>query len=118
MKAAGKALAQSVGAGKKKVQVNIHMPESSVGGVESPKEDPVDNYETRGHLETLIKAHGIKNDPAKMEKVHALAGRHKKAIEGLGEPPEIKGGKVKSMADLKQRANSFGAPKSDNDGDE
>jgi hypothetical protein len=42
-----------------------------------------DDYETQGHLRTLMDAEHIKRDPVKMKKVHKLAGRHKKAITSI-----------------------------------
>lgn len=70
-----------------------------------PKPTQDDNdYETQGHLKTLMDAEAIKSDPAKMQKVHKLAGRHKKAI--------------KSIQDLKDAyQQKFGQPKPDSDGD-
>lgn len=47
------------------------------------EKNPENDYETQGHLRTLIDAHGIMSDPAKMEKVHKLAGRHNKAITSI-----------------------------------
>ena len=44
---------------------------------------PQDDYETNGHLRTLMDAEMIKMDPDKMKKVHALVGRHSKAIKSL-----------------------------------
>lgn len=42
-----------------------------------------DDYETQGHLRTLMDAEMIKADPEKMKKVHKLAGRHHKAIKSI-----------------------------------
>ena len=42
-----------------------------------------DDYETKGNLDTLMKAHAIMSHPPTMAKVHALAGRHKKAITSI-----------------------------------
>jgi hypothetical protein len=70
----------------------------------------VDDYEAQGHLQDLIRAEMIKMDPDKMKKVHALAGRHSKAI--------------KSVQDLKDTYQSKFGPKKaakmagDDDGDE
>lgn len=47
-----------------------------------PKPDAHD-YETHGHLRTLTDAFDIMSDKKKMAKVHALAGRHHKAISSL-----------------------------------
>ena len=81
----------------------------------SPKqEDPVDNYETQGHLRTLTEAHGIMNDPEKMAKVHKLAGRHGKAIAAIKDVPTPDEG-FKSLDDVKKYTQDTyggaGAPK-------
>lgn len=44
---------------------------------------PSHDYETEGHLRTLMDAEQIKQDPEKMKKVHKLAGRHKMAIRSI-----------------------------------
>jgi hypothetical protein len=41
------------------------------------------DYETEGHLRTLMDAEVIKQDPEKMAKVHKLAGKHHKAIRSI-----------------------------------
>lgn len=72
--------------------------------------DPQNDYETQGHLKTLMDAEMVKMDPDKMQKVHALVGRHSKAI--------------KSIQDLKDTYQSKYGPKKatamadDGDGDE
>jgi hypothetical protein len=58
------------------------LAESTPSGAHLEK-DPSNDYEVQGHLRTLIEAHGIMSDPAKMEKVHKLAGRHNKAITSI-----------------------------------
>lgn len=63
----------------------------SVGA--DPKAAP-DKWETQGHLDTLIKAHEIMNNPVHLKAVHKLAGRHHKAISG-----------IKSLGDLKELSN-------------
>ena len=79
-----------------------------------PEEDPVDNYENQGHLDTLIKAHKILGDAKKMKKVHALAGRHADAIKALATPK--KG--FTSIADVKSFAQKkYGQPGGDTDMD-
>lgn len=60
------------------------MPSPSSTMVES-KEDPIDNYKVQGHLDTLMQAHGIMNDPDKMAKVHKLAGRKNSAIRSIAD---------------------------------
>lgn len=54
--------------------------------------DIMDDHEAQGHLDTIIRAHAIMSNPDKMKKVHALAGRHDKALAG-----------IKSIKDLKQK---------------
>lgn len=57
---------------------------------QEPAEDPVDNYEVRRHLDTLTDAHAILNDPEKMAKVHKLAGRKQKALQGIKSVEDLK----------------------------
>ncbi len=48
------------------------------------KEDDIMNdYNAKDHLNTIMQAHSIMNDPEKMAKVHKLAGRHMKAITSI-----------------------------------
>lgn len=77
----------------------------------SKQEDPVDNYEVKDHLRTLQEAHGIINDPAKMAKVHKLAGRHAKALAGIKSiPAQDEVPEMKSTDDLKNHYNDkFGS---------
>lgn len=49
---------------------------------EDESTEPMD-YETKEHMETLLKSHDIMNDPVKLRAVHKLAGRHHKAIRGI-----------------------------------
>jgi hypothetical protein len=57
---------------------------------DEPKEkDPMDDVEVQGHMRTLLDAHKLINDPEKMEKVHALVGRHSKAITSLKDVTSI-----------------------------
>ena len=67
------------------------------------KVDPENDYEAQGHLDTLIRAHHIMNDAVKMGKVHALAGRHHKAIKSINDIKNAyqeKFGKKPSVGDL------------------
>lgn len=57
--------------------------------VDNPANDPMKDYETQGHLETIVKAHQILMDPDKMKKVHKLAGRHEKAIKSIGDLKDL-----------------------------
>lgn len=54
--------------------------QQSVG--DDPNKAP-DKWETQNHLDTLIKAHEIVNNPVHMKAVHKLAGRHHKAVSGI-----------------------------------
>lgn len=54
--------------------------EQSVG--DDPNKAP-DKWETQNHLDTLIKAHEIVNNPVHMKAVHKLAGRHHKAVGAI-----------------------------------
>lgn len=67
----------------------------------APAKDDLNDYETQSHLRTLIEAHGIMNDAAKMKKVHKLAGRHHKAVSG-----------IRSIAQLKEKRNELALNKS------
>lgn len=42
-----------------------------------------DEWQTKGHMQTLLDAHEIMNNPHKMKAVHKLAGRHANAIKGI-----------------------------------
>lgn len=83
---------------KKGAELSQAMP-----AVASPEQH---DYETQGHLDTLIKAHGIMNDGEKMKKVHALAGRQHKALAG------IKKVSVTSTDDLRKISNKMAMKKS------
>lgn len=80
--------------------------------------DPMNDYETKNHLDTLMQAEMIKADPVKMAKVHKLAGRHMKALSGIKAPPEIKAPRITSIKQLKGALNQKFGPSGDNDGDE
>lgn len=54
------------------------MPSPDKSDPESPSE-----WETKDHMSTIIGAHEIINNPVKMKAVHALAGRHNKAIKSI-----------------------------------
>lgn len=86
------------------------IPTSPADGTEPEGDD----WETKGHLDTLMSAHKIINDPQKMAKVNALAGRHKGVLEHLTKIAPIASDPanqpVKSLQDLKMRAKKFGTP--------
>lgn len=77
---------------------------------ESTKEP--DEWETKGHMNDLIRAHEIINDPVKMQAVHKMVGRHQKAI-----------GSIQDLKNLHQQKYGPKAPKpgvaqlQDNDND-
>lgn len=50
---------------------------------ESDMDGVMDDHAVHADLKTLMDAHHIKNHPQRMAKVHALAGRHKKAIKSI-----------------------------------
>jgi hypothetical protein len=81
----------------------------SLGETPEVAENPMDDYETQGHLKTLMEAHGIMNDPDKMKKVHALAGAHVAAIKGIKNVP-VPAQPVRSVQDLKNAKNKAFAP--------
>lgn len=68
--------------GKNSVSASLGqaMPASPNAG--SGDEAPTD-YETKDHMDTLMKAHEIMNNPTKLKAVHALAGRHQGAIKSI-----------------------------------
>lgn len=49
----------------------------------STEDAPENDWEARGHLNTLVDAHEIVNNASKMAKVHKLAGRHMKAVRSI-----------------------------------
>lgn len=74
------------------------MPKDPASSTED--QEPTE-YETKDHLDTILKAHEIMQNPTKMKHVHKLAGRHKNAIRGI--------------QDIKDHYNSkYGAKGSDN----
>jgi hypothetical protein len=80
-------------------------------GADKTAVDPMDDYEAKGHLDTLMNAHEIMNNPAKMAKVHALAGAKKSALKGISAIPNINVVKpdISSVDDIKSyRQNKFG----------
>lgn len=53
-------------------------------------EDIMDDHEAKMHLGTLMDAHGILNNPDKMKRVHALAGRHTGALKSIKSVKDLK----------------------------
>ncbi len=71
------------------------LAKASAGSVAIEAKSPDDQkYETKRHLETLSDAHDIMNDPVKLKKVHAMVGRHKKAITSIAQLKEIRNKKA------------------------
>lgn len=61
--------------------------------------------DTQSHMDALMKAEEIKNDPSKMKRVHALAGRHVQQLKG-----------IRSIQDIKNTYNQkFGSNKPDDE---
>ncbi len=81
--------------------------------IDNPEKDINDDYEAKDHLRVLMDAHSITTNPEKMKKVHKLAGRHTKALEGIRALAPIEEPKVpKSTSDLKDiYQNKFGKTK-------
>lgn len=65
----------------------IAFPLAQAAGPVATKSE--EDYQTQGHLKTILDAHEIMNDPVKLKKVHKLAGRHKKAITSLQQLKDI-----------------------------
>lgn len=70
--------------------------------------EPKDDYQMEDDMRTMHSAAKIAADPAKLKKVHKLAGRRHKALTGMIEPLLKVKAKVKSLDDLKALANSKG----------
>lgn len=100
----------------KKVTSNLEKAVPTGAKLES---NPENDYESQGHLRTLIEAHGIVNDPVKMERVHKLAGRHHKAITGIQDLKNTynEGMKAKGKTGKFQTAMLGAAPDTENEGD-
>lgn len=80
-----------------------------------PENDPINDPEAGSHLKTLMDAEMIKQDPEKMAKVHALAGRHLngiKSIQDLKDQYTSKfGGKPKKSSTIVTTSSKFGKTK-------
>jgi len=64
------------------------MPDSPDTGM--LHEHEFDTPETHDHLNTLVKAEGIKADKVKMARVQALAGRHEGALKAIRSVQDLK----------------------------
>lgn len=74
-----------------KLQNPADLKEDTKKGVdpaEPDADDIMNDHEAQHHLRTILDAEMIKQDPAKMAKVHKLAGRHEKAIKSLADVKE------------------------------
>ena len=74
------------------VQLNELDPSTASASVKAAPKDPgqvdkepggMDDYETREHLNTIVKAHQIMSDPVKMASVHKSLGGGVKAFNSL-----------------------------------
>jgi hypothetical protein len=63
--------------------------QAAMPSIEKDEATAPNEYETKEHLNHLIKAHEIMNDPAKMKAIHKLAGRHSKAIKSIKELKDL-----------------------------
>ena len=61
---------------------------SKVDNIPAMSDD--DGAEAQGHLNKLVEAHGILNDPEKMARVHGLVGRHVAAVKGIKSTEDLK----------------------------
>lgn len=80
---------------------------------DNPANDPMKDYETQSHLDTIIKSHQILMDPEKMKKVHKLAGRHVKAIKSIQDVKDT----LQQKYGAKAASGKKQASDNDNDGD-
>jgi hypothetical protein len=62
--------------------------------VKPPQDDEQDMREGKMHVDDLMRAHEIMNNPEKMAKVHKVIGQHEQAVTA-----------IKSIGDIKSRAN-------------
>lgn len=106
------------------------MAKNSVGaslGQAMPSPDKLDpdstpsEWETKDHMNTIIGAHEIINNPVKMKAVHALAGRHNKAIKSIQDiknyNQDTYGPKAKKpgVGNLVGKTDPLGDPESESD---
>ena len=98
-----------------KVKLSIKAPGADLGNAQpsitkdkSTKEP--DEWETKGHMQDLINAHQIINDPVKMAAVHKMVGRHQKAMKSIQD--------IKDYSNAKYGVQSLkNQPDSDDDND-
>ena len=71
-----------------KIKTQFKAPGAELGkSLPDPTKDkstaPPDEFETKQHMDTLMKAHEILNNPVHLQAVHKLVGRHEKAIKSI-----------------------------------
>jgi hypothetical protein len=82
-----------------------------------PSKDESD-FQSEDDMRTMHQASSIAADPARLKKVHKLAGRKHKALQGMIEPlMQKKPPKIRSLDDLKKKAYAKDN-KLDDDGDD
>lgn len=83
-------------------------PEVAMPSPAPAKQDVMDDYDVKNHLDAIVKAHQVISNPKKMKKVHALVKGHKKAISS-----------IQDLRDLSQRryGGVGGKPKTADDDD-
>lgn len=88
--------------------------EQAIPGPSKAEQD----YETEDNMRTMHNAAAIAADPAKLKKVHKLAGRRHKALTGMLEPlmaQQKKPKKISSIDDLKAARNEVSSQDNDDD---
>lgn len=74
------------------------------------------DYQTEDDMRTMHQASGIAADPVRLKKVHKMAGRKHKALQGMLDPL-MKKPKIKSIQDLKNKSNALAKGTDDQDDD-
>ncbi len=74
--------------------------------IAEPSQDPQDgseqDYKAKNAFDDIIRAEGHKSDPKMMARVHAVAGRHAKALKSIKSVSD----QPQSVADLKKLYNT------------
>lgn len=66
----------------------------------------MDDPSAEADIQDLHRAHAVMKDPERLKKVHKMAGRKHKALMGLIEPAMQEKAPIRTLADLKKKANS------------
>lgn len=69
-----------------KIKISMKAPGASLGNKDIDEDESTkepSEFETKQHLDDILRAHEIINNPVKMKAVHKLAGRHQKAISNI-----------------------------------